>query len=119
MAWSSDHQKILAPAISWEDRRTQDICKLLAKKNVDKLVSEKTGVVLDPYFSASKFNWLLHNCEDVKVTYKKGDLRLGGTDTYVIDRLTQGEIFATDRGTASRTSLLNIRTTKWDDDQSN
>jgi len=116
MAWSSDHQKILAPAISWEDRRTQDICKLLAKKNVDKLVSEKTGVVLDPYFSASKFNWLLHNCEDVKVTYKKGDLRLGGTDTYVIDRLTQGEIFATDRGTASRTSLLNIRTTKWDDD---
>jgi len=114
MAWSKNNKNILGPAISWEDKRTEAICKNLADQKVDALVRNKTGILLDPYFSASKFNWLLNNVDAVKQSFKEGSLRLGGTDTYVIDRLTDGEVFATDPGTASRTSLQNIRDGQWD-----
>lgn len=116
MAWSKDGGKDLAPALSWEDRRTNYICEDLKKKNVDNLIKSKTGILLDPYFSASKLHWLLNNSIDVKESYKRKKLRLGGTDTYVIDHLTKGEIFATEPGTASRTSLQNIFTGEWDNE---
>ena len=116
MAWSVNNQNNMGPAISWEDRRNQEICKRLSKKKVDKLVRDKTGIILDPYFSASKFLWLLENNENVLNCFKKNQLRFGGTDTYVIDQLTRGEIYATDPGTASRTSLQNINTGKWDEE---
>ena len=116
MAWSKDEKRILGPAISWEDRRTEEMCKSLKVKGVDKLVRKNTGVLLDPYFSATKFKWLLENNENIAAVHKKGKLRLGTTDTYVIDRLTKGEAFVTDPGTASRTALQNIYSGKWDND---
>lgn len=116
MAWAQGRDGALAPAISWEDRRTVDICERLADGGLDRLVRERTGILLDPYFSASKFRWLLDNVPAVADAAKAGTLRFGGTDSYVIDRLTNGATHASDRATASRTALLNIRDVEWDRD---
>ncbi len=115
MAWAPD-AGALGPAISWEDRRTVDICDRLAARGVDRLVRERTGILLDPYFSASKFRWLIDNVPGAASAVSDGNLRLGGTDSYVIDRLTGGAVHATDLATASRTALLNIRGLDWDED---
>ena len=114
MAWSSETGLGIGPALSWEDKRTKDICKKLEAEGVAELVRERTGILLDPYFSASKFCWLINNIPDVASVREKGTLRLGGTDTYVIDRLTHGEEHLTDAGTASRTSLFNLYELTWD-----
>ena len=116
MAWLADDGGPLGPALSWEDRRTADLCRDLARRGVDELVRERTGVLLDPYFSASKFRWLLDNVPEVGEASRNGSLRLGGTDSYVIDRLTSGGIHATDPATCSRTALFNIYDVDWDDD---
>jgi glycerol kinase len=115
MAWASGGGRALGPALSWEDRRTVDLCNALRATGLDALVRKRTGILLDPYFSASKFRWLLDNVTAVAEANRRGALRFGGTDSYVIDRLTGGAVHATDRATASRTALLNIRTTEWDD----
>ena len=115
MAWD-DQNNVISKAISWEDRRTEKICSDLRKNNVDKLIRNKTGILLDPYFSASKFKWLLENEAQLLEITENKHLKLGGTDTYVINKLTNGDVFATDRGTASRTSLLNIYNGEWDDE---
>ena len=115
MAWD-EKSNLFSTAISWEDRRTEKICNELKKENVDQLIRDKTGILLDPYFSASKFKWLLQNEKKLSSSIKRKHLRLGGTDTYVIDRLTKGSVFATDKGTASRTSLLNIYSGEWDEE---
>ena len=116
MAWARGGAGPLAPAISWEDRRTVEICERLAVTGLNRLVRERTGILLDPYFSASKFRWLLDNVPSVVAAAKANTLRFGGTDTYVIDRLTNGATHASDRATASRTALLNIRDVEWDRD---
>lgn len=116
MAWSSGGGSGIGPALSWEDRRTTEICEALAKKGVDDLVRERTGVRLDPYFSASKFRWLIDCVPEVAAAQQAGRLRLGGTDSYVIDRLTSGAVHATDAATCSRTALFNLRAVRWDDD---
>ena len=116
MAWTSGGGMGIGPALSWEDRRNSDICDVLAAKGVDALVRERTGIHLDPYFSATKFRWLIDNVAEIKSALDKGTLRLGGTETYVIDRLTGGEVHATDSGTASRTALFNLRNVIWDND---
>ncbi|TGQ40553.1 glycerol kinase [Mesorhizobium sp. M4B.F.Ca.ET.214.01.1.1] len=114
MAWSSETGEGLGPAISWEDRRTAEDCRELAASGVEALVRQHTGVLLDPYFSASKFRWLLQNVSEVRAAAKQGQLCLGGTDSYLLHRLTNGAVFVTEPGTASRTSLLNIREIQWD-----
>ncbi len=116
MAWSSDTGLSIGPALSWEDKRTTDICTQLAARGVDQLVRERTGIMLDPYFSATKFKWLIDNIPDVARARDEGSLRLGGTDSYVIDRLTGGAVHATDVGTASRTAIFNLRDVCWDKD---
>ncbi len=116
MAWSGETGMRLAPALSWEDRRTIDLCTSLAARGVDELVRERTGVLLDPYFSASKFRWLLDNIPEVSAARDNGTLRFGGSETYVIDRLSGGAVHATEAGTASRTSLLNLASAAWDAD---
>jgi len=116
MAWSRETGLGIGPAISWEDKRSRDICLKLAGQGVDDLVRERTGIILDPYFSASKFRWLIDNVPDIAAACQGGTLRLGGTETYVIDRLTKGDVHATDCGTASRTALFNLRNVKWDND---
>ena len=114
MAWSSETGMGMGPALSWEDKRSNGICEILGARGVGKLVRERTGVLLDPYFSAAKFRWLIDNVADVATARDKGALRLGGTATYVIDRLTGGKVHSTDAGTASRTALFNLRNVVWD-----
>lgn len=116
MLWSRDTGKVIGPAISWEDKRTQEICNKLEAKGVDSLVRERTGILLDPYFSATKFRWLLDNIGSHGNVETTENLCLGGTETYVINRLTGGAVHATDAGTASRTALQNLNSAKWDGD---
>lgn len=116
IAWSAADGQSIGPAISWEDRRTSNICDGLTKQGIDKLVRERTGVLLDPYFSASKFHWFTQNLRNIQEVIEAGQLRLGGTDSYVINRLTGGVIHATDAATGSRTALLNLRSGNWDKD---
>lgn len=114
IAWSSKSGKSIGPAISWEDKRTTEICQQLDNNGVSQLVRERTGILLDPYFSASKFRWLLDHVPEIASAAKNRTLRLGGTDSYVIDKLTRSDVHAIDAGTASRTSLFNLFETKWD-----
>jgi glycerol kinase len=116
MAWQSGDGGAVGPALSWEDRRTSALCDSLAERGVDILVRERTGVLLDPYFSASKFRWLLDNVTSAAALAEEGRLRVGGTDSFVIDRLTGGAVHATDAATGSRTALLNLRRGAWDPD---
>ena len=116
MAWESGDGGAIGPALSWEDRRTAALCETLAASGVDALVRERTGVLLDPYFSASKFRWLLDNVPAANALAGEGRLRVGGTDSFVIDRLTGGAVHATDAATGSRTALLNLRQGRWDPD---
>lgn len=116
MAWSADGKEVFGPALSWEDRRTAAYCAALAPKGVDALVRQRTGVMLDPYFSASKFHWLTHEVPEAQRALRHGHLRLGGTDSFVIHQLTRGAVHATDAATASRTALLDIRKVAWDND---
>jgi len=116
MAWSRASGKSIGPAISWEDRRTSGLCNDLAKGRLDKLVRARTGILLDPYFSASKFKWLVDNLADAKGELEQGTLALGGTDSFVIYQLTKGETHATDAATASRMALFNLRGVHWDSD---
>jgi len=111
IAWSAADGRAVAPAISWEDRRTQPLCAELAARGVDRLVGERTGVLLDPYFSASKYAWLLRQSPG-----GADRLRLGGTDAYAMARLTGNATHATDVASASRTALLNLRRGAWDDE---
>lgn len=116
MAWSCETGLSVGPALSWEDRRTAGLCEALAGQGVDDLVRERTGIILDPYFSASKFRWLLDELPEIAALREAGKLRLGGTDSYVIDRLTGGAVHATDAATCSRTALFNLREVRWDAD---
>ena len=116
MAWDTETGLGIGPALSWEDRRTSELCDQLAARGVDKLIRERTGIMLDPYFSASKFQWLIENIPEVGMAQDKGCLRLGGTDSYLISRLTDGEVHASEAGTASRTALFNLHKLAWDCD---
>ena len=115
MAWSAQTGASLGPALSWEDQRSAAICESLGQP-VDDLIRSRTGVVLDPYFSASKFKWLVENLPDVTDAAKAGQLRLGGSDAFLISQLTGGQVHATEAGTASRTALFNLRDLIWDED---
>jgi glycerol kinase len=116
MAWSKESGAAIGPAISWEDRRTSAMCEALAGEGLDALVRARTGILLDPYFSASKFKWLIENVPEAGAAFARGALALGGTDSYVIHRLTGGAVHATDAATASRTALFNLGGLHWDAD---
>jgi glycerol kinase len=116
IAWSSETGLPLGPALSWEDKRTQGICDALARDGVGALVKERTGVVLNPYFSAAKFKWLKENIAKAANAAKSGTLRMGGTDSFLIHHLTGGEVHVTEPGTASRTALFNLHNLEWDRD---
>lgn len=103
-------------AIVWQDRRTNFLCKQL-KNNIDEnIITEKTGLFLDPYFSASKFTWLINNVEKVKRAVSKGSAVLATSDVWLLYMLTGGKSIRTDVTTASRTMLYNINSLKWDDE---
>lgn len=103
-------------AIVWQDRRTASICEKLKKENHEAMVQEKTGLLLDPYFSASKLAWLLENVEGARQRAEKGELAFGTIDTWLLWKLTGGKAHATDASNASRTLLFNICTQQWDEE---
>ena len=99
-------------AIVWQDRRTANYCERL--RSQEGLIHKKTGLAVDPYFSATKIRWLLENIDGAKEEAKKGDLLFGTIDTFLIWKLTEGKSHKTDITNASRTMLFNIEEEKWD-----
>tara|TARA_B100000131_G_scaffold121972_1_gene119059 strand:- start:115 stop:1566 length:1452 start_codon:yes stop_codon:yes gene_type:complete len=116
VVWSKETGDPIYPAIVWQDRRTNEFCNKLKSKGLEKRVKEKTGLVLDPYFSATKIKWILDNVDGAKDMAKKGDLLFGTIDTYLIYKLTNEKNHLTDVTNASRTLLFNIKTMQWDDE---
>ncbi len=114
--WDVDTEEPIYHAIVWQDRRTAEYCdKLKAQGLVDK-IREKTGLIIDPYFSGTKIKWILDNVPGARKRAEMGKLRFGNVNTWLIWRLTRGEKHITDVTNASRTMLFNINTLKWDDD---
>lgn len=103
-------------AIVWQDRRTADICKLMQNGGHEPTITAKTGLLLDPYFTASKFAWILDKVGGARERAAAGELCFGTVDSFLIWRLTKGGVHATDATNASRTSLYNIHENSWDDE---
>lgn len=103
-------------AIVWQDRRTAEQCDLLKKENWDTKIREKTGLVLDAYFSATKIQWILNNVPGIRDKAEQGKLAFGTIDSWLIWNLTEGELHITDVSNASRTMLFNINTLSWDEE---
>jgi glycerol kinase len=112
--WHKAKDKVLAPAIVWQDRRTADYCQHLKEQGHEAWVQQKTGLLLDPYFSASKIQWLLTHNADVQQALADNELAFGTIDSFLLWRLTSGQVHATDTTNASRTLLLNIQSLNWD-----
>ncbi len=103
-------------AIVWQCRRTSDICDALKAKGLTETLKQKTGLVIDAYFSATKVKWILDNVPDARQKAEKGDLLFGTVETWLIWKLTKGAVHVTDYSNASRTMLFNINTLAWDDE---
>ncbi len=116
IVWNKHTGEPVYNAIVWQCRRTSDIVEDLKRKGFDKKIKEKTGLIIDAYFSATKIKWILDNVEGAWEEAKKGDLLFGTVDTWLIWKLTKGKTFATDYTNASRTMLYNIHELKWDDE---
>lgn len=114
--WDRATGKPLHNAIVWQDRRTADLCVTLKADGVEPMVQEKTGLLLDPYFSGTKLKWLLDTIPDARARAAKGELAAGTIDSFLLWRLTGGRVHATDLTNAGRTLLCNIRTRQWDAD---
>ena len=114
VAWDARTKRPLYNAIVWQDNRTHNTIERLRSDGVENLTRERAGLPLDPYFSAAKLRWLIDNVECAKELAAAGRLRLGTSDAFFLDHLTGA--FATDVSTASRTSLMNLRTLAWDPD---
>ena len=116
IVWDIDTEEPIYNAIVWQDRRTAEFCdKLKAQGLVDK-VREKTGLIIDAYFSGTKIKWILDNVPGARERAEKGKLRFGNVDSWLVWRLTRGQVHCTDVTNASRTMLFNINTLQWDDD---
>lgn len=114
LGWHAKTGEPLSPIIVWQDNRTSDRIAELEAAGASALTLERAGLPLDAYFSASKLAWILQNCAPAQEAFRQGNLRLGTTDAFFLDRLAG--VFATDVTTASRTSLLNLETCRWDED---
>ncbi len=113
VAWRRSSGEVLHNAIVWQCRRTTKMCNTLKPKWAKK-IKNTTGLVLDPYFSASKMRWLIENVKSVRLALAQKDLCFGTIDTFLMWKLSSGNIFATDVSNASRTMLMNLKTTTWD-----
>jgi glycerol kinase len=116
MLWDRDTGQPLNNAVVWQCRRTTEFCQSLRKRGLEASVREKTGLVLDPYFSASKFRWLLRETPGIRRKLAAGKVAAGTIDSFLLWRLTAGAVHATDVSNASRTSLMDIRTLAWSDE---
>jgi glycerol kinase len=116
VVWDRATGQAVHRAIVWQDRRTADICARLKNEGHEPKVSEKTGLIIDPYFSGTKVAWILDHVPGARERAEAGELMFGTVDCYLLWRLTGGEVHATDATNASRTLLFNIHTGQWDDD---
>ncbi len=114
IVWDRNTGKPVYNAIVWQDRRTADFCDELKRKNLHILIQQRTGLVVDAYFSASKVKWILDNVEGARARAEKGELCFGTVDTWLLWNLTKGQVHATDVSNASRTMLMNLQTLQWD-----
>jgi glycerol kinase len=114
IVWDRETSKPIYNAIVWQDRRTSKYCDTLKAEGHGDMIKEKTGLVLDAYFSATKLKWILDNVEGAREKAEQGKLCFGTVDTWLIWKLTRGKMFMTDVSNASRTMLLNIHTMEWD-----
>jgi glycerol kinase len=114
--WERASGRPVHPAIVWQDRRTASTCERLRKEGLESLVRERTGLLLDPYFSATKLAWLLENLDGVRSAAERGDLAFGTIDTWLLWQLTGGQVHATDATNAARTMLFDIHRQAWDDE---
>ena len=113
--WDKKTGKSVYKAIVWQDRRTENFCKKLRKQNKEKMIFNRTGLLIDPYFSGTKIKWIIDNVAQAKKLMSKQRLLFGTIDSFLIWRLTKGEVHATDATNASRTMIYNISNNKWDD----
>lgn len=116
LLWDRRSGRPLHRAIVWQDRRTADACAKLKRAGLEPLFRKKTGLLLDPYFSATKLAWLLDHVPGARRRAERGELAFGTVDTWLLWQLTGGAVHATDASNASRTLLLNLRTGDWDDE---
>ena len=116
LIWDRETGRCVHNAIVWQDRRTASVCDALRKEGAEPGVAEKTGLRLDPYFSATKVAWILDNVAGVRQAAEAGKLAFGTVDSFLLWRLTEGRVHATDATNASRTMLFNIHTQAWDDE---
>lgn len=114
VVWDRKTGKPIYNAIVWQDRRTADFCDELKRKNLHILIQQRTGLVVDAYFSASKVKWILDNVEGARARAEKGELCFGTVDTWLLWNLTKGQVHVTDVSNASRTMLMNLQTLQWD-----
>ncbi len=112
--WDKKTGKAIHNAIVWQDRRTAGFCAALKRRGLENTVRRKTGLVLDPYFSGSKLNWLLSHVKGAKTLLKANRLLAGTIDSWIIWKLSNGSLHVTDTSNASRTLLFDIRAKKWD-----
>lgn len=114
LLWNRKSHQPVHKAIVWQDRRTAQDCEKLKKKGYEKLIQSKTGLVLDPYFSGTKISWLLKKNKSISNQARSGNLAFGTIDTFLVWKLTHGDVHVTDPSNACRTLLFNIRTNQWD-----
>ncbi len=116
LVWEKNSGRPIHNAIVWQDRRTRKICDDLRRDGHEKMVSEKTGLLLDPYFSATKIKWLIEKFKEQSTKFNEGEYIFGTVDTFLIWRLTNGRVHATDATNASRTMLYDIEKDEWSKD---
>lgn len=116
IVWDKETGEPIYNAIVWQDRRTSKYCDELKEQGHTETIKEKTGLVLDAYFSATKLKWILDHVEGARQKAEEGKLCFGTVDTWLVWKLTRGKMFITDVSNASRTMLLNIHTLEWDND---
>lgn len=116
IVWDAETGEPVYNAIVWQDRRTSEYCDSLKEQNLTGFIREKTGLIIDAYFSATKIRWILENVPDARARAEAGKLRFGTVDTWLLWNLTRGECHMTDVSNASRTMLFNIHTLNWDED---
>lgn len=114
IVWDRETKEPIYNAIVWQDRRTSDYCDHLREQGLAKMIREKTGLIVDAYFSATKIKWILDNVEGAREKAKAGKLAFGTVDTWLIACLTRFNVHVTDVTNASRTMLFNIHTMQWD-----
>ena len=114
--WDRRTGKPIHRAIVWQDRRTAPVCQELRDRGKNDLVASKTGLLLDPYFSATKIAWILDHVDGARAAAEQGDILFGTIDSFLLWKLTGGSVHNTDATNASRTMLYNIHSHEWDDD---